>query len=668
MTDKIINATGTDRIVLWKYDGKHVSRSSTPYSTWMFISGDRYDLEFLDRQLDLGDMEHQWETGKDVYGKVEGIKISGKPSILKRSIQVVESVGFSRKYMIYNGDVDHRIRFLTERNLSYFSLDDPMDFDMEIPHMSVEGMARNGIPVKISLNGKSFTGITRDALEELSALMRDSIIILYDNRDRFFSRVLQIMRNMGIGIPSYSASGASTFQSYGVTHSRSSTVNMAGKICIPMDSFIFQEAGLDGVLETSRTSFLSPGRAAVMTSGSAVSSMEEAFALQKGIMIPYYKNDHEYEKSLETLMYTDMGGLVLQPKPGLYQDVHEIDFSSMYPSIMVNFNISPETINFHHGTPVEGTPYMIRNEKGFIPSALDMLLRRRLFYKSVKHMSPVYERRDKALKWMLLTSFGYTGYKNAKFGKIEAHEAITAKGRHVLRRTMEICREMGFSVIHGIVDSLWIQGNGDMKSLLQRIESETSIGIVEEGHYRWITFLPARSGDGAMNRYFGLKHDGTYKIRGIEIRRRDSPNICKNFQTEALNILSGCITPEDIKEHRGDIKKLEARYLSLPSEFSDDDYMIGFHMQKRSAEYATNTIRKAVGRSLERRNIQVMPGETRRAMVSDGERKILSFHGDEGSPDPAYYRKLLLRAFEPVDFLFHCTGERETVQKTLMEF
>ena len=126
--------------------------------------------------------------------------------------------------------------------------------------------------------------------------MRDSIIILYDNRDRFFSRVLQIMRNMGIGIPSYSASGASTFQSYGVTHSRSSTVNMAGKICIPMDSFIFQEAGLDGVLETSRTSFLSPGRAAVMTSGSAVSSMEEAFALQKGIMIPYYKNDHEYER------------------------------------------------------------------------------------------------------------------------------------------------------------------------------------------------------------------------------------------------------------------------------------------------------------------------------------------------------------------------------------
>ena len=84
MTDKIINATGTDRIVLWKYDGKHVSRSSTPYSTWMFISGDRYDLEFLERQLDTGNIEHQWDIEKDVYGKVEGLKIFGKPGFLNR--------------------------------------------------------------------------------------------------------------------------------------------------------------------------------------------------------------------------------------------------------------------------------------------------------------------------------------------------------------------------------------------------------------------------------------------------------------------------------------------------------------------------------------------------------------------------------------------------------
>ena len=43
-----------------------------------------------------------------------------------------------------------------------------------------------------------------------------------------------------------------------------------------------------------------------------------------------------------------------------------------------------------------------------------------------------YKQRQTALKWMLVTCFGYLGYKNARFGKIEAHEAVTAYGRDKL--------------------------------------------------------------------------------------------------------------------------------------------------------------------------------------------------------------------------------------------
>ena len=668
MNDSIINTTGTDRITLWKYDGKHVSHESFPCRTWIFASGDRYDLEFLERQLDTGNIDYQWDVGKDVYGKVEGLKIFGKPGSLKGIIQIVESIGNNRKFMIYNADINNHLRFLAENDLSYFILDDPMDFDMNIPYVSVEGRMKYGVPEKISLNGRQFMNIETGILEELSVLIRDSMMIIYDNRDRFFSKMLMIMRNMGIGVPSFSSSGSTTYESYGVTHSKSANVRIPGKLCIPMDSFILQEAGIEGLIETSRMSCLSPERAAVMTSGSAVSSMEETFALKQNMMIPYYKNDHEYEKNLETLLSTDMGGLVLQPEPGIYSDVHEIDFSSMYPSIMVNYNISPETINFHHGRPVDGTPYRISEEKGFLPSALDMLLKRRLFYKSVKHLSPVYEKRDKALKWMLLTSFGYTGYKNAKFGKIEAHEAITATGRYVLKKSIDICRDMGFTIIHGIVDSLWIQGNGSIDKLLERISRETSIGIVEEGHYRWIVFVPAKNGEGSLNRYFGLKHDGTYKIRGIEIRRRDSPNICRNFQREALDMLSGCRTPEEIRGKYDQVEKLKKRYLSMPSYISTDDYMIGFHMQKRHGEYASMTIRKSLGETLEKMGLDIHPGETRMAIVSDEKRKTLSLPGDEAKPDMRYYRKLLLRSFEPIDFIFSSLNLSPSAQRKLTEY
>ena len=60
---------------------------------------------------------------------------------------------------------------------------------------------------------------------------------------------------------------------------------------------------------------------------------------------------------------------------------------------------------------------------------------------------------------MLVTCFGYTGYKNAKFGRIEVHEGITGRSRDILLQTKDIAEEMGFRVLHGIVDCLWVQGS-----------------------------------------------------------------------------------------------------------------------------------------------------------------------------------------------------------------
>jgi DNA polymerase-2 len=51
---------------------------------------------------------------------------------------------------------------------------------------------------------------------------------------------------------------------------------------------------------------------------------------------------------------------------------------------------------------------------------------------------------------MLVTCFGYLGYKNARFGKIEAHEAVTAYGRDKLLCAKEIFEAAGFTVLHGL--------------------------------------------------------------------------------------------------------------------------------------------------------------------------------------------------------------------------
>ena len=87
----------------------------------------------------------------------------------------------------------------------------------------------------------------------------------------------------------------------------------------------------------------------------------------------------------------------------------------MYPSIIVQANLSPETV---------GHPERV----GFLPTVLKPLLELRIKTKQLKKADPRFAGIDAILKGMLVTCFGYTGYKDAKFGRIEMHEGITRAG------------------------------------------------------------------------------------------------------------------------------------------------------------------------------------------------------------------------------------------------
>ena len=64
------------------------------------------------------------------------------------------------------------------------------------------------------------------------------------------------------------------------------------------------------------------------------------------------------------------------------------------------------------------------------------------------------KQRRAALKWLLVCCFGYTGYKNARFGKIEAHEAINAPGAgEVAGGEATTAEARGYRVLHALVDS-----------------------------------------------------------------------------------------------------------------------------------------------------------------------------------------------------------------------
>ena len=76
------------------------------------------------------------------------------------------------------------------------------------------------------------------------------------------------------------------------------------------------------------------------------------------------------------------------------------------------------------------------------------------------------------MKWLLVCCFGYTGYKNARFGKIEAHEAINAVARETLLVAKEIAETDGFELIHALVDSLYVWKEGATREDYERLSQE----------------------------------------------------------------------------------------------------------------------------------------------------------------------------------------------------
>ena len=346
---------------------------------------------------------------------------------------------------------------------------------------------------------------------------------------------------------------------------RGDQIHLAGRLHIDThNTVMYGDYGIDGVLEMARVTSLPIQTAARVSPGTGISAMQIVTAMEDEILVPYVKEQVEKPKTTSELFEADKGGIIYDPIIGVHEDVGEIDFFSMYPSIMVHFNISPETVGDYVKTAKAVAnlhPLMERDKVGLIPKTLAPLLEKRYKIKSAlsKLSKPDcryknYKARAAAHKWLLVTCFGYLGYKNARFGRIEAHEAVVAYGTEVMLRAKEIAEEMGFRVLHMYVDGIWLEKAGcksesNFQSLLEAIKSSTGLYIALEGVYKWVAFLPSCQNEdiAVPNRYFGVFQNGVIKTRGIETRRHDTPEFIRDAQTEILEILAKAPNRESLK-------------------------------------------------------------------------------------------------------------------------
>ncbi|MEI7988843.1 MAG: DNA polymerase domain-containing protein, partial [Chloroflexota bacterium] len=351
-----------------------------------------------------------------------------------------------------------------------------------------------------------------------------------------------------------------TYFSYGQIIYRGQQVHLFGRWHVDVyNAMMFHDYEMEGIWELARVTALPVQTVARVSPGTGISSMQILTALRQGVLVPWHKQQVEYSKSALELLNADRGGLVYQPLVGLHQNVAEIDFISMYPSIMARHNISPETTEWRCDSH-EWEPQAATEPPGLIPQTLTPLLEKRIALKQhlmyLSHWDPQYKldkARAAAHKWLLVTCFGYLGYKNARFGRIEAHEAVTAYGREALLRAKEAAEDMGFTVLHMYVDGMWIQKPGyktpsAFQPLLDEIVKRTGLPIALDGIYRQIAFLPSQVNPRlpVANRYFGVFQDGSLKLRGIEARRQDTPPFIVETQMEILKLFSKANTLKEL--------------------------------------------------------------------------------------------------------------------------
>ncbi len=487
------------------------------------------------------------------------------------------------------------------------------------------------------------TGKAGDVLADLFLIVRslNPDVILMPHADTWMPRIQKEAQKYGLDMPfsrngKYRQMDARSYWSYGRMERKESALIPDGRILIDTEqSFVYQEGGLEGVLMAARLSGLPPNLASRFTPGTLISSYEVYEAVKRGIAVPFRKSDPETIRRVSRLQAADRGGMMFQPVAGIYENVEEIDFTSMYPSIIVRANLSPETIEHPH-------------RAGFLPAALKPLLDLRIATKRLKKTDPRFAGIDSILKWMLVTCFGYTGYKNAKFGRIEVHEGITARSRDILIRTKDIAEETGFTILHGIVDCLWVQGS-TVEELKQKVEKETGL-LTEIEHFNWIVFQPMNDGSGAYNRYFGRLSDGSVKVRGIAARRHDTPDFVRSMQGRMLEVMADAGSVAALKDKEEEIRNIFRDTLRCLPDSDPRELVINRRISRLT--YAHRCLEGAAVQAYRDRGIEIAPGMKIGYIVRDARRYSVGTEWDAADFDLSYYHTLLEKAWEEIAFAF----------------
>lgn len=253
-------------------------------------------------------------------------------------------------------------------------------------------------------------------------------------------------------------------------------------------------------------------------------------AIGRGELIPK-RGEVEYERYV--------GAIVLEPKPGIHEDILVLDFKSLYPSLIIKYNVSPDTyieddealgVDFYEAPEVR---HKFRKEPiGMYPEALSKLLKARDEVRAkLKEVEPgttlykLLDARQKAIKIVANATYGYAGWIGARWYMRPVAESVAAWGRATLRSVLDYASKIGLKIVYGDTDSIFVEyDEAKIDKLVRFVEEDLGLDIKPDVRYRRVLFTEAKK------RYIGLTEDGRIDFVGFEAVRGDWSILAKIVQ------------------------------------------------------------------------------------------------------------------------------------------
>jgi DNA polymerase I len=267
------------------------------------------------------------------------------------------------------------------------------------------------------------------------------------------------------------------------------------------------------------------------------------------------------------------GGVVIEPRAGVYFEVSVLDFASLYPSIIKVYNLSYETVRCVHeecrsNIVPETNHWTCKKKRGITSLLIGSLRDLRVGY--YKHLSKektlsaddrdLYNIVSQALKVILNASYGVMGAEIFPLYCLPVAEATAALGRYVITKTIDKSLELGIEVIYGDTDSLFLKSpNPEQLEAIKRwAESDLNIELELDKTYRYVAFSQRKKN------YMGVLPDGKVDVKGLTGKKSHIPNFIKQTFYDSLKILSEVRTRDDFDKAKESIRELlRKRYLDL---------------------------------------------------------------------------------------------------------